>query len=244
MFYRLSLRNRRTQRITALYFLSLRSNKNQVRIVLQMSRSQIKNRIIRVLTSRISCDLKSVIYFVNFLNSSISCLVHLPGLPSPITLPSNLTTGIMSFVVTPKNSSSAIGCLFGRQRFFDNSQPDVFRRQLNVFTRYRRQYIGLKGEVRSLPLTIPKNAEDDPSVISPLSSTNTASQHPFLSASPLARTLGSKFSDFISHLFQRISGYVDTATPSFLSFGLSFSSIIVKKKFGFKSGRGQMVSFP
>ena len=81
---------------------------------------------------------------------------------------------------------------------------------------------------------IAKNAEPAPSVMRPASSTSIASLQPRLAAAARARMLGSRFSDFMTHLFHRRTGWVDTAIPSVFACVSSASFVTVRKKFGSK----------
>ena len=63
----------------------------------------------------------------------MSNLVYLPGVPSPIILPSNLTTGTMSLVVTAMKSSSADTAFSGVKDFSTISKLIFFAASMTNF---------------------------------------------------------------------------------------------------------------
>ena len=171
---------------------------------------------------------------MNERNSSMSNSVYLPGVPLPIVLSSNLTTGTTPLVVTAMKSSSADMVCSGVKDFSTISRFIFLAASITNLRVMEGRMLLVSGAVCSFCLNIAKKAEAAPSVINPDSSTKIASSQPFFAASVLARTLGRRLSDFISHLFHRQSGCVDTAIPFVFGSVSSGSSVTVRKKFGFK----------
>ena len=164
----------------------------------------------------------------------MSNLVYLPGVPSPTVLSSNLTTGTMSLVVTAMKSSSADMACSGVRDFSTISRLIFLAASITNLRVMEGRMLLVSGAVCSFCSNIAKKAEAAPSVIKPESSTKIASSQPFFAAFVLARMLGRRLSDFMSHLFHRQSGCVDTAIPFVFGCVSSDNSVMVRKKFGFK----------
>lgn len=164
----------------------------------------------------------------------ISFFVFGPGFSLAMGWESNFTTGTMSFVVTAKKSSLAVAACWS---VIDCSMIFILR-IFAVFITYflvmDGRMFAVSGAVCSVLSKTAKNDEAAPSVMRPFSSTKIASSHFFSAASIRASTFGRRFRDFMSHRFHRRSGHVQTAIPLFLTAESSGSSVIVRKKFGFR----------
>ncbi len=177
----------------------------------------------------------SNLHHVNDRNSSTNSIVYLPGLPGPMVLASNLTTGTISLVVTAMKSSSALRAWWGVNDFSTTSNPIFLAALIANLRVIEGRILAVRGAVCSVCVNTAKKADPAPSVIKPASSTSMASSQPFLAASARARTLGNRFSDFMSHLFHRESGWVDTAMPSVFASLPSGNSAAVLKNLGSRS---------
>jgi len=144
----------------------------------------------------------------------VSNFVYLPGLPSPMSLPSNSTTGIISFVVEAINSSSAPLACCGVNDFSIVFNPIFLLALITNLRVMEGRILTVSAVVCSVRPKIAKNAEAAPSVIKPFSSTSIASLQPLLAASWRARTLANRFSDLISHRFHHFINPVAEEHPT------------------------------
>jgi len=104
---------------------------------------------------------------VNERNSWASNFVYLPGVPLPMVLSSNLTTGTISLVVTARNSSSAPAACWGVSDSSRTSSP-MFRPALMANSRVMEgRILAVRGAVCSAFPRTAKNADPAPSVIRP-----------------------------------------------------------------------------